>query len=112
MAVSDANRHNVKTVLTLLEGCALKTIADLLNRAKAASSLASDYQLAKILDVPSGRVSDWRAERRYPSHEQLLTLVEMANDDLAYWLIIMLARKAPNAKLANKMHAAAESITV
>lgn len=58
----------------------------LMNRAKAASYLPSDYALAKRLGSAMSAVYDWRAGRRRPTSGQIILLAELAKEDEIYWL--------------------------
>ena len=90
----------------------MKTLNDLMDRAKAAAGLTSDYKLAQHLSIESTLVYAWRAERRNPTPEAVLNLARMANESPAYWLLMMQARKTTNARLARRFIEAAEEIPV
>lgn len=56
---------------------------ELLDAAKAASGIPSDYRLAQILEIRDSAVANWRAERAWPSDPHILRLAEMAKLDQA-----------------------------
>lgn len=90
----------------------MRTLNDLIDRAKAAARLTSDYKLAKHLAIAPARIYAWRSERRIPTAEHILNLAEMAGDNPAYWIIWLQARKATTHNLASRFKRVAEQISV
>lgn len=65
------------------------TPAQLLDAAKAAWSLTSDYSVAKKLKLGSSTVYCWRYGQSAPRQQLTLTLAEAAGIDPAYALACM-----------------------
>lgn len=86
----------------------MATCADLLNAVKANNDGCSDYFIAKKLGIRSGQICDYRHERRFPTKPHLIELCEMGDQDPAYWLFSLEARKAKTARIAAKMQRVAK----
>lgn len=79
----------------------------LLDELKAKFSLSSDYQLAKMLGVSCGRVSNWRKEKNSIDWEvafQIADMLEIDDQNLVYGL---LGDKYKNPRLISALQAGA-----
>lgn len=78
----------------------MNTISDLIDRAKAASHLPSDYAVAKRIGVHPSEIYAWRRGRYHCPQKHVMALAEMAGEPLEYWLALLEAERAPSDKLS------------
>lgn len=71
----------------------MTSIADLLDRARRVSGLASDNALAQRLGTNRQVVSQWRHGDSYPSEDNIATLAQMAREDAGEWLVRVRAQR-------------------
>lgn len=78
----------------------MQTTKQLLDRAKKAQGIESDYKLAQELGVVQTAVTNWRSGRSHPDDERAAKLAEMAGQDpLSVIAELHAARaKTPDAK--------------
>lgn len=56
-------------------------ISELLDQAKKATGVASDYKLAQVLDIPRERLSDYRKGKRVPDDYACMRLAMALHKD-------------------------------
>lgn len=59
----------------------MHTTGQLLDRAKRAQAIQSDYKLAKALGVTANAVTNWRQGRAHPDDATAVRLADMMNRD-------------------------------
>jgi hypothetical protein len=64
----------------------MSAVDDLLDRAKAASGLPSDYSITRRLHKAASWVYELRAGRRLPTQEATIALAELAGEDPLVWV--------------------------
>lgn len=52
--------------------------AELMDAAKRAQGITSDYRLAQVLGVTRATVSNWRVRRKFPNHTTTCELARLA----------------------------------
>lgn len=70
-------------------------INELLEKAKTRANLASDYALAKALDIPQSIVTGWKKGKRHPSNNeaiQLATLAGLNEMEVIAWIELETAK--------------------
>jgi len=61
----------------------MKNLEDILNRLKNELNIKNDSDLAKILDLSGGVISNWKARNKIPYNE-IFTICENENLDINY----------------------------
>ena len=72
------------------------SVPALLDRAKHAAHVESDYALAKILGVHKANVSNWRVEKTSPDGRSIVKLCELSGDDCDQVAALIQAMRAAN----------------
>lgn len=75
------------------------TTAKLLDAAKTASGITSDYRLARTIPVSDNTLYNWRHGHTSPDDERAARLAEMAGLDVGYVLACMAAERAKDGGL-------------
>ena len=75
-------------------GFLMITVTVLMDRAKAAAGIPSNYRLARVLDVTENTVSNWKHGRKLPDESTALRLAEMAGLDAGEVLASVRAARA------------------
>lgn len=72
----------------------MQTTKQLIDRAKKASGIESDYALSKVLDVSPSAVTNWRSGRSHPADELAAHLAELAGQNPSSVLADLYAERA------------------
>jgi transcriptional regulator with XRE-family HTH domain len=79
----------------------------LLNRVKAMYNLTSDYQLAKKLDVSTGRIGNYRSGRSVIDWDMAFVLCDLLDETDENVVHGLIGEKYKNERLINALHAGA-----
>jgi transcriptional regulator with XRE-family HTH domain len=86
-------------------------LSNILDQARSASDIPSDYALAKRLGIPTQHISNWRNGRGFPSpliSFQLAKLAQLDPGQVIAWLETERAERAGN---SDQVHAWRELLT-
>lgn len=85
--------HACVVVTRRTGGFPVNKTLELLDRAKAASGLPTDYKLAQVLDVAFSTIAAYRKGRAHPSLPTVMRLAELAGTDPDQaWLAVCVER--------------------
>jgi hypothetical protein len=82
----------------------------LLDAAKRAHSMPSDYRLCRVLGATDNTLYNWRKGKSHPDETYSFKLAKLAGLDLAFVLISMAALRAPSDEIRATLLAAADDI--
>lgn len=88
----------------------MKQLDQLLDCARSASNLASDYALAKKLDLDVTLIYRYRAGRGLPSQDTVILLAEIAGQPVGEWLAWVECQRAHDDKLSRVWKDVAERL--
>lgn len=88
----------------------LITVDALLDKAKAAHSIPSDYKLAQVLGVTDGAVRNYRHGRSMPDDLVIMKLCELSGDDPEYVAACIQSQRAANDESAGLWSRVAERL--
>lgn len=72
----------------------MQTTKQLIDRAKKASGIESDYALSKVLEVSPSAVTNWRSGRSHPADELAAHLAQLAGQNPSSVLADLYAERA------------------
>lgn len=95
------------------------TTLDLIEAAKTAQAIPSNYRLARVLEVPEGTVQRWNTGRNLPDDAACFRLAELAHLDPGFVVASIRAERAKDAaesmtwrKIAARLQAAGSAAAV
>lgn len=82
----------------------------LLDAAKRAHSMPSDYRLSRVLGATDNTLYNWRKGKSHPDETYAFKLAQLAGLDPAFVLVSMAAMRAPTDEIRATLMAAAQRL--